>query len=113
MALTIHLPKKDEETMPPMIADRRLYLSADRERVIEEGETGAAFLLAGPNGTIPPAEVKRLGLTESDGRVVVANTERIARHKDPPLEGEDDVPPTEKKKRKKPADKAKRRPKDK
>lgn len=103
MALTIHQPSKDEENMPPLIADRRLYLSADRAHVIEEGENGAAFLLIGRGGTIAPGEVKRLGLTEKDGCVVVAKAPA-----EKPVEetGEEKAKP-------KPADKAKRKPNDK
>lgn len=89
--------------MPPLIADRRLYLSADRTRVIEEGETGAAFLLVGQGVAIAPDEVKRLGLTESDGRVVLSK---------PPAE-EPVAEVAEEKAKPKPADKKKAKPKDK
>jgi hypothetical protein len=44
-----------------MIADRRLFLTADH-RVVEEGDPNAAFQLAAPGGLIEAAEVARLGL---------------------------------------------------
>lgn len=53
-----------------MIADRRLYLTADRSTVVEEGDPRAAWLLAGQGSEIPPSEVSRLGLHLVDGRVV-------------------------------------------
>lgn len=50
-------------------ADRRLYLTADKSRVVEHGDPDAAWLLAGVGGQIPPAEADRLGLEVRDGRV--------------------------------------------
>gem|GEM_PF-6332479 len=46
-----------------MIADRRLWLTADRKRVVEDGDPAAAFLLAGCAGAvIDDAEADRLGI---------------------------------------------------
>lgn len=50
----------------PFIADRRLYLTADRSEVVEEGDSRAAFLLAGVGGRVPDAEAKRLGLVSRE-----------------------------------------------
>lgn len=47
-----------------MIADRRLWLTADRDRVVEEGDPDAAFLFVTPGKTVPDAEAARLGLTK-------------------------------------------------
>ena len=47
-----------------MKADRRLYLTADRQRVVEEGDAEAAFLLVPEGEEIPEDEVERLGLKE-------------------------------------------------
>jgi len=75
-------------TLPAvLVADRRLYLTADRTTVVEEGDPRAAFLLAGQGSEIPAAEVERLGLTvDGDGRVVErkddAETEHNARSDD-------------------------------
>lgn len=45
-----------------MIADRRLYLTADKSRVVEEGDPEAAFLFTTPGKTISDADVERYGL---------------------------------------------------
>lgn len=45
-----------------MIADRKLFLTADRERVVEEGDPDAAFLLAAPGKQISDADAERYGL---------------------------------------------------
>lgn len=52
-------------------ADRRLYLTADRGHVVEEGDPGAAFLLAGAGSEIPASEMARLGLRVEAARVVI------------------------------------------
>ena len=36
-----------------MQADRRMYLNKDKTKVIEEGQEGAASLLAGKGGEVP------------------------------------------------------------
>jgi hypothetical protein len=51
-----------------LIADRRLFLTAD-QRVVEEGDPNAAIQLAAPGGFIEPAEVRRLGLELKDGKI--------------------------------------------
>lgn len=45
-------------------ADRRLYLTKERDRVVEEGDPAAAFLLLPVDGEMPDAEAKKLGLDE-------------------------------------------------
>jgi hypothetical protein len=57
--------------MSSAIADRRLWLTLDRTRVVEEGDPDAAFLLAPPGTVIEPSDVARLGLTARDGRIVL------------------------------------------
>ena len=66
-ALKIH--RAPERTIG-IVADRRLYLSADKSQVLEEGAADAAWLLATPGTEIPSSEVARLGLRVVDGRVV-------------------------------------------
>ncbi len=61
---------RDATAPASRIADRRLWLTADRATVVEDGDPRAAFLLVGPGGEIAPAEVQRLGLGVVDGRVV-------------------------------------------
>ena len=56
--------------MKELTADRRLWLTAKKDQVVEEGDRRAAFLLAGIAGTIPAAEVERLKLKAAKGRIV-------------------------------------------
>lgn len=67
MALTI---KKGTPAMSDLVADRRLYETADRLRIVEDGSHEAAFLLAPAETTIAAADVARLGLRMVDGRIV-------------------------------------------
>ncbi len=59
MALKIIREKPKGELMK---ADRRLYLTADRSEVVEEGDPKAAFLFATPGSEISDADAKRYGL---------------------------------------------------
>lgn len=52
-----------------IFSDRRLYLTRNKQRVVEEGDALAAWLLAGAGCVIDPAEWKRLGLEIRYGRV--------------------------------------------
>jgi hypothetical protein len=45
-------------------APRRLYLSRDKERVVEEGDPEAGFLLAGEGAEVPEEDVKRYKLRD-------------------------------------------------
>ena len=45
-----------------MFLDRRLWLTADREGVVEDGDPKAAFLLGNEGTEVPDAEAKRLGV---------------------------------------------------
>jgi hypothetical protein len=45
-----------------MELDRRLWLTADREHVVEDGDPEAAFLLGGPGDEVDDDEAKRLGI---------------------------------------------------
>ena len=44
-----------------MIADRRLYLTADKSRLVEEGSPEAAFLYCTPGHEVNEEELRRLG----------------------------------------------------
>lgn len=72
MALVI---QKIERPAEKLVSDRRLYLTGDRSRVVEEGDPAAAFLLVSANKPIPAVEVDRLGLVMRDGRVSVFTAE--------------------------------------
>ncbi len=52
-----------------LIADRRLWLDAAKEKLLEDGDSSAAFQLCAAEGKIPLDEVKRLRLVLVDGKV--------------------------------------------
>lgn len=67
---------RDAARPAAIIADRRLYLTADRATVVEEGDPRAAFLLVGQGGEIAATEVERLGLRSDDNaRVAIPRVE--------------------------------------
>jgi len=47
-----------------MIATERLYLTADRKKVVAAGDKAAAALYATPGDEIPESAVERFGLTD-------------------------------------------------
>jgi len=51
-----------EDTTVAFISDRRLYLTADRSSVVEEGDPGAAYLLVGEGGEVSTAVARQYGL---------------------------------------------------
>ncbi len=55
--------------MATLNADRRLYITADRSMVVEEGDTRGAFLLAGIDGQIGEGDVQRFHMTKVGGAV--------------------------------------------
>jgi hypothetical protein len=46
-----------------MELDRKLWLTADKSKVVEDGDPDAAFLLGTPGTVVPDDEAERLGLT--------------------------------------------------
>ncbi len=52
-------------------SDRRLYLSQDKLRVLEEGDKGAGWLFATPGRQITEAAASAYGLEYSDGKVIL------------------------------------------
>lgn len=48
-------------------SDRRLFLNADKSRVVDEDDPEASYLLVGEGGTVPAAEAERLGLHGKSG----------------------------------------------
>jgi hypothetical protein len=77
-------------------ADRRLYVTADRSRVVEEGDPGAAFLLVGLNSIIEAEDVQRYGLTQAGGRAVLPEAENPAPAKSLAYEDKQVAPPEDK-----------------
>jgi enoyl-CoA hydratase/carnithine racemase len=61
-----------------MQARERLYLTADRDRIVREGDPKAAFLYAALGDEIPASAAERFGL--HDGRLPQA---RVAKAKEP------------------------------
>ena len=100
MALEVNMLPDQPTKAVGLIADRRLLLTADKLRVVDEDDTSGAFLLAAVGIVIPTAEVKRLGLSLVGGRVVQAGTEPEVKEQ----------PKPEDKQRAKPADKAVKKP---
>lgn len=55
----------DVTTEEKFTATERLWLTADRERVVRDGDPSAAFLFATPGKAISTEDVERYGLTKS------------------------------------------------
>lgn len=64
MALKINLIEEMNPAAPNVIAQERLWLTADKSHVVREGDPAAAFLLAVAGSEIPRAEAERLGLVK-------------------------------------------------
>jgi hypothetical protein len=75
--MSLEIVREQQRTVG-IIADRRLYVTADRSRLVEDGDGAAAFLLAPPGTEIDPTDVKRLGLVVVDGKVTQAPAEAAA-----------------------------------
>lgn len=54
-----------------IISDRRLWLTADKTRVVEDGDQAAAFLFASEGGEISTQDAGRFGLAVEDGRILL------------------------------------------
>jgi len=101
---------RDQQPTGTLVADRRLYLDTTRDQMLEHGDTRAAFLLVGEGGTVPAAEVERLGLVMRDGRIQQRPEKETKQ--EPPPEDKKLEPPEDKsvwKPKKKRAKKAKKK----
>lgn len=67
-----------------MRLDRRLWLTADKDRVVEDGDPEAAFLLGTEGKEIPDSEAERLGLKGSKKPAVQAEPEPEVKEKPAP-----------------------------
>lgn len=78
--------------MSELVADRRLFLTADKAQIVEEGSAEGAYLFATPGMTIPAGDVERYGLQLVDGVLVVGGS--AASETDPERDAEvpDDTP---------------------
>lgn len=50
-----------------LVIDRYLYLTEDRSRVVEEGDTAGRWLWASPGTEVSRAEALRLGAVQAEG----------------------------------------------
>lgn len=66
------MPQVEKTSKDNYTATERLWLTADRERVVPDGSSEAAFLLANEGTEVPAEEVERLGLS---GRKTAAKPE--------------------------------------
>lgn len=57
--------------MATLRADRRLYVTADRSDVVEEGDVRGAYLLVAPGRNIGESDVAKYRLSVKGGKVVV------------------------------------------
>ena len=62
--------------MASLISDRRLYLTADRSTVVEEGDARQAWLLVGAGSEISADDVARYGLAHASGKILLPQTKR-------------------------------------
>lgn len=88
-----------------MIAQERLYLTADRSRVVRENDRAARFLLVGVGGTISAADVERYGLVDGDISQVEPEPDEVAPQNDVPQAKAVEFPPAVKRARLVKADK--------
>jgi hypothetical protein len=59
----LHEKAKDEAMY---VSDRRLYVTADRECLVEEGDPKARFLLVAEGGELSMEEARRYGLVKDE-----------------------------------------------
>lgn len=60
MALTINIPER-EPMSSRITVDRRLWLNAAKDGLVEDGDPDAAFLWAGPGREVSKDDADRLG----------------------------------------------------
>lgn len=58
-----------------MKANERLYLTADKSRVVTEGNKDAAFLLAAVGNEIPAEYVHLIGVEKKEAKEVIVDKE--------------------------------------
>jgi hypothetical protein len=65
-----------EVTGPPIVSTRRLWLTAERDRVVEDGDEAATFLLVGEGGELSAADAARYGVTDGPAPPVADKPKR-------------------------------------
>lgn len=71
-------------------ADRRLCLSADKSKVVEEGDASAAFLFALPGQEVTEADVEAYGLRFEGGKVVLPTAKATPKSAEKAMDKQED-----------------------
>ena len=74
-----------------MVADRRLYLTADKTRLVEEGDPRGAFLYCSPGLEVDEEELRRLGGAKLEGEAKVVPEAKAIQ--EPPENKAIEIPP--------------------
>ncbi len=64
--------------MTSLRADRRLYETAEKDAIVEEGDVRGRWLVAGIGSTIGAGDVKKYGLSMKGGRVRYKGAPKLA-----------------------------------
>jgi hypothetical protein len=76
--MALHFIQDKERPDMGALADRRLYLSADKACVVEEGDPRAAFLFVAPGAEITNTDLVAYGLTVEGGIVALPAEAKMA-----------------------------------
>src|SRR3990167_9405922 len=60
------LPRPGDQPAAVVVAEQRLWLTADKEHIVGEGDRRAAFLLCSPGDELPLAVAERYGLIAAE-----------------------------------------------
>lgn len=75
MSLEITTLKDQADSSGTWIADRRIWLTADKSKAVEDGDPASAFLLVAPGQGMARARAERLGVIPPQTVPVVATPE--------------------------------------
>jgi hypothetical protein len=75
--MALHINRPGEEPGPAVPSDRRLWISRDGARVVEDGDPAAAVLLAPPLTGIALEDMARFGLTVADDKIVLPEKKMV------------------------------------
>jgi hypothetical protein len=67
--MALHFIKEKPEM--GTLSDRRLFLSTDKSRVVEEGDPRAAYLFAAPGTEVAATDMAAFGLTVEGGAIAL------------------------------------------
>lgn len=104
------LEYREERTAPreaqsEVVMDRHLYLTEDKDRVVEENDPASRFLWCTPGMSVPLAEAERLGAVKANSeadpveaskqRAPAQNKQRKPRASNKSTQDETETPPAE------------------